>query len=178
MRKATMNEAELDDVVERIHAGKLKFDNFIGEVKACEDVSELLIMVRRRLMEVPRSWERSIYCRIIRDLEDREALPLLWELLVRDDTKGSRGSIVCAMETMNPIEFFENLVDLSISDGFEVNVRIQKTVDQINGVIDAKTFKRCISKIREALRGEMPEWRRHTLDVLLEILLSAEDIDD
>lgn len=160
----------LDSALDDIKSGEIELIDFISKVKRTEDKDRLLKTVRKRLLDKHFEQDRSIYCGIIRELNDKRSLPILWELLSLKETKGKRGSLVYAMENLNPIEYLEQLVELSISDNYEVTFNCLDVIDNLEGHVEAPIINRCIQKLKTALEGNLPDWKRAPLKELLDEL--------
>ena len=66
----------------------------VAEVERLGCRDDLLECIRFRLVDSSYRKERSIYCGLIREFNDKDALPLLWKLISQDESKGRRGSLV------------------------------------------------------------------------------------
>lgn len=163
-----MFSTNLDNAVKNIQLDELEIAKYVEEVEKIGSRDELLKSIRMRLVDASYIKERSIYCGLIREFNDKESLPLLWRLIAQDETKGRRGSLVFAMENMNPVDYLEKLVDLAINDNNEVMFNSLDVIDNIEGYIDGDTLEKCITKLQTALKNTMPEWRKEALTLLLE----------
>lgn len=163
-------DSELDIAVNKIKLGEIETRDFLEQQKKSDQLTEVIKQVRFRLMDEKRKNERSIYCDIIRELNDKKSLPLLWDLIKRDNTKGHRGSLVYAMLNMNPIEHLEQLVALAINDNYEVMVNCLDIIDNLDGHVNNEIISKCINNIRIALKKDLPVWKKQALETLLDEL--------
>ncbi|NMR28037.1 hypothetical protein HH219_21355 [Pseudoalteromonas sp. NEC-BIFX-2020_015] len=164
MTKAT----DLDIAVRDIQLDKLDLEQFLKDVEASGNQKTVLKAVHHRLVDESYVKERSVYCALIKEINDNESLSILWEMIGREETKGRRGSLLYAMENMNPVGYLEQLVDLAINDNNEVMFNSLDVIDNLEGYIDGETLERCILKLKTSLKNTMPEWRREALTLLLE----------
>ena len=162
------NNINLDNAVRKIQSDELDIETFVNEAENQGDRNDFLKFIRLRLADKSYLKERSIYCGLIREFNDKDSLPIIWELIGKEETKGRRGSLVFAMENMNPVEYLEQLVELIINDNLEVLSNSMDIIDNLEGYVDGDTLDKCISKIKSALTQAMPEWRKKALDLLLE----------
>ena len=160
----------LDDAIKSIQSGKLGIEHFIKEIDYRGNKAEITKIIHQMLMDKSYLNKLAILCGFIRELNDRESLPIIWELIARNETKGRRGSLVYAMENMNPIEYFEQLVGLVINDNYEVLSNSMNIIDCLEGYVDGATLANSISSIKAALESPMEDWRKEALITLLEEL--------
>lgn len=167
-----MQELILNNEVDAIKSGHKSVEQLVKETKKKGCKNGMLRLVRSRLTDDTFKNERSIYCGIIREFNDKTSLPLLWELLLREDTKGKRGSLVYAMEYMNPIEYFEQIIELIVKDNFEVVTNCLAIIDNLDGYVEADIIDRCVAKLNAALEEDLPKWKTESISILLEELVS------
>lgn len=158
---------ELSEEFKKVESGEIELDKFLEDVKKNRNSAQLVQLVRERLIDEKFASKRSIYCGIIHELNDRASLPLIWDLLEREETVGKRGSLVYAMENMNPISHLEKLIELTINDNYEVMTNCLNIIDNLEGHVEGEIIERCIEKIQYALKQSITSWRRETLMVLL-----------
>lgn len=161
-------ETDLDIAVRDIRMEKLELKQFVKNVQALRNQKTVLKAVHHRLLDESYVKERSIYCALIKEINDNESLTILWEMIGREETKGRRGSLLYAMENMNPVNYLEQLVDLAINDNNEVMFNSLNIIDSLEGYIDGDTLESCIFKLKTTLKTTIPEWRREALALLLE----------
>ena len=161
-------ETALDIAVRDIQMGRLEPAQFVKNAEALGNHKTVLGAVYHRLVDESYVKERSIYCALIKEINDKGSLSILWEMIGREETKGRRGSLLYAMENMNPVGYLEQLVDLTINDNNEVMFNSLDVIDSLEGYIDGDILQRCVSKLKMALKTSIPEWRREALTILLE----------
>lgn len=172
MKLNRLSKSNFELAIEKIKHDDVDVAAILDNAKQNENLDDLIKLVRLGLVDEKRENERSIYCGIIRELNDRDSLPLLWDLLLRDNTKGRRGSLLFAMENMNPIEYLEQLVELAINDNYEVMCNSLDIIDSLEGHVESDIIEKCIVKLQRALKGELPNWKKEALAILLSELLS------
>ena len=160
----------LDDAIKKIQSGKLDIEYFIKEIDYLGYKVEVMNIIHRMLLDESHLNKLSILCGFIREFNDKESLPIIWELISRNETKGQRGSLVYAIENMNPIEYFEQLVGLIINDNYEVLLNSMNIIDRLEGYVDGTTLTDSISNIKVALGSPIEDWRKEALITLLEEL--------
>ncbi|MBF7074858.1 hypothetical protein ISG33_15760 [Glaciecola sp. MH2013] len=159
---------DLEFAADQIRKDKISIQQFAKNIDSQGKREQILEQLHNRLSDRTFISERSLYCSLIKEFNCKESLPILWEMIGRDETKGRRGSLVYAMENMNPIDYLEKLVDLAIVDNYEVLCNAIGVIDGIEGFIDQMILSNCRNKIINALAKPMPEWRRAALELLLE----------
>lgn len=164
-----MVNTNLDKAVKSIQLDELELEQYVAEVERLGCRDDLLECIRFRLVDSSHRKERSIYCGLIREFNDKDALPLLWKLISQDESKGRRGSLVFAMENMNPIEYLEQLVELAIHDNFEVLCNSVDIIDSLEGHVNQDIIENCTIKLKTALASSIPDWRREALTLLLDM---------
>lgn len=164
-------EVALNNAIAAIKDGSIELTDFLNEISTKEERNALLDVVRANLSTSSNSDNLSIYCGIIHECNDESFLPLLWQLLSDSHTKGRRGSLVFAMENMNPIAYFEQLVDLVINDTFEVMSNCLAVIDSLEGYVDGETIERCTDRLASALKTDLPNWKVEPIRMLLDELL-------
>jgi hypothetical protein len=159
---------DLETAMDQIRQDKVSIQKFVETIDSQGKREQILDQLHNRLTNRTLISERSLYCSLIKEFNSRESLPILWELIERDETRERRGSLVYAMENMNPIDYMEKLVDLTIVDNFEVLCNAIDVIDGTEGFINQETLDSCSDKIINALVKPMPEWRKTALELLLE----------
>ena len=162
------NNTVIDNVIKKIRLDKFNIETVVKKIEAQGNRNDFFISIRHRLTDDSYLKDRSICCGLIKEFNDKAFLPLLWSLIGMEKTKGRRGSLVYAMEDMNPLEYLEQLVDLVINDNFEVLANSMSIIDNLEGHIDGGTLDKCIQKIKLRLMEHIPEWRKEALVLLLE----------
>ena len=162
------NNINLQSAIKDIQTEKLDIETFVKNVNYQGDRDDILVSIRQRLVDNAYVDERSICCAMLREFNDKESLPLIWRLIADESTKGKRGSLVYAMENMNPIAHLEQLIELVVNDNFEVLCNAMNTIDNLNGSVDENIIENCCQKISVALTMPMPTWRKEALSLLLE----------
>ena len=162
------NNTVIDNAIKNIRLDKLNIETVVKEIEAQGNRNDFLISIRHRLTDDSYLKDRSICCGLIKEFNDKASLTLLWSLIGMEKTKGSRGSLVYAMEDMNPLVYLVQLVCLVINDNFEVLANSMSIIDNLDGYIDGGTLDKCIPKIKLRLMEPIPEWRKEALVILLE----------
>ena len=162
-----INNTVIDNAIRNIRLDKLNIEAVVKKIEAQGYRNDFLISIRHRLTDDVYLKDRSICCGLIKQFNDKGSLPLLWNLIGMEKTRGSRGSLVYAMEDMNPLEYLEQLVDLVINDNFEVLANSMSIIDNLEGYIDGGTLDKCIPKIKLRLMEPILEWRKEALVLLL-----------
>jgi hypothetical protein len=165
-----IDENYFEEALENIREDKLDVEAFIKDIDVARNREIVLNSIRNLIVDEKHRNKLSFFCSIIKGLKDVKSLPIIWELLLSDSTKGHRGSLVYAMEDMNPIEYLEQLVDLIITDNFEVLSNAMNTINNLEGTVDRSIIDKCITKINTVLHSEIPTWRREALLILLDEL--------
>ncbi len=98
---------------------------------------------------------------------DNAVEPII-NLLKHPKTKGSRGTLLYSLESLNYIPFIESLVDFLNDDSFEVSRQTLTLLESVNGDIPLEVIQKCIVKIEndvEKLEDKM-DFLTDSLDVL------------
>lgn len=161
---------QLNDAIKNIQSGTLDIEHFAINIVKQGNKAETLKFIHQMLMDKSHLNKRSALCGLVREFNDRESLPVIWDLIAKNETKGHRGSLVYAIENMNPVEYFEQLVGLIINDNLEVLSNSMNIIDCLEGYVDGETLETSISSIKVALRTPMEDWRKEALTTLLEEL--------
>lgn len=172
MKVNDFSKSAFELAIEKIKNGEIDIKALLENVKRNESLDDLIKLVRLGLLDDRQEHQRSIYCGIIRELNDKDSLPLLWDLLIRENTKGRRGSLLFAMENMNPIGYLEQLVELAINDNYEVMCNSLDIIDSLEGHVEHDVVEKCIGNLQRALKGELPNWKKEALTILLNELES------
>lgn len=126
----------------------------------------VLKVVRARLASDRNVKNLVYYCGIINVFKDKNAVPLIFRMLKDDYTKGWRSSLVYAVTDLNPLEYFEDLVDLVISGDREVVMYALVTINDLDGDVEREAVVRSYHKVYRALKKTQPKWRREELEAL------------
>jgi hypothetical protein len=168
-RKVKLTDyTDLEFAADQILKDKITIQQFVKNIDSQGKREKILDQLHNRLTDRTLISQRSLYCSLIKEFNCKKSLPILWEMIEKDETRGRRGSLVYAMENMNPIDYLEKLVDLAIVDNYEVLCNAIDVIDGIEGFIDQTILNNCRNKIINALVKPMPEWRKTALELLLE----------
>ncbi|WDE10480.1 hypothetical protein [Thalassomonas haliotis] len=155
-------------ILKDIKLDKIDIEIVIEDIKKNKNIDDILFSIHQLIADELYLNDLSTLCGLIKGIDNRKSLPVLWKLILDDSTKNRRGSLLYAMEDMNPIEYLEQLIDLVLSDNFEVLSNSMAIIDNLEGYIDGDTLEKCILKIESALEKPMQEWRKEALILLIE----------
>jgi HEAT repeat protein len=81
---------------------------------------------------------------------DKAVEPLIY-MLKHSKTKGSRGTLLYALEDLDYIQHVELLVELLYEDNFEVNRHALMLIESISTKISDEVLQRCTCQIKEKI---------------------------
>ena len=175
---------DANKLIELIETKQLDYEENVKVLKTPQAIEQTKIAMRAMLTDPDHQKYRSAVCGIIRELNDTEALEILWKIINDPASKGKRGSLVYAMEFMNPIEYLGPLVRLVINDNFEVSNNAMATIYNLDGKVDDGLLNQLYKEVKQALTETSPssksppilptippsmqKWRKEALEILLE----------
>lgn len=99
-------------------------------------------------------------------LGDEFCVPILARLLTDPKTAGNRGTLLYALRSFDVRPLFSLLVDLALTDNFEVQCTALDLIDDMEGELDGDLLQACLARTRCA--GVDSDERRETVEWLLD----------
>lgn len=132
-------------------------------------VKEAFAPLLALMIATPSATVRNACAIGLRELADARAVPALVALIRDPRNEHNRGTLVYALETMNPLDELPLLCELVATGGFEVRHTAMGVIDSLEGDLRQDTREAALAVIRAALPTAGDEARPLLEELLAEV---------